>query len=326
MSWQSLQIELVAVTKLMEGIAAIKGVLEGVAIISDTVGQVLETLSPIALLQKASLLLVDKSALAAAIVALITSMNKDVVEMYPFVPIHPSDRSRPPDSLLTLFIDSLSYRHLGTVGAYVPGITSSEDREIVTEAQEIEELGQLDSGLGVLQRFSGFVMLVGTTSDNYDSTSAFFRNFLLSKFPGQGRVTRIQPRMYSWGKLITPITIPSGRLLDPVWRAISSVLKTTGVLDSAKGLVAKLKRLGQLLQEKAAQLRAIIDEISKLQEILSSIPNDLSISLLVFSDADMEEMKSVFFSDGRPGGTGSAGFMVIAADPGISSFISLIKR
>ena len=270
----------------------------------------------------------DNSAVAEALIGIVTSLNKDIAEVYVKIPGQVYENI-PFNVLMDLFVDSIEYRHQGTIGAHVPGLTSPEVKFRPNVQAELAALDDsVNLGVGTLSEFTGFA-LVGTADSltEFNLIKQSFQNLIVNSVPGIGRLDVPQPRIYNWGRLITPFSVPSGQLFTPIWELLKVSDSLAAFATGAQSAFKKLQELGILLQNKADNLRAIVKKIDELLDLVTGfVPPAGTLSAITFSKLSLDELRNCLKnSEDEPAGLNSLGAIFIVSDPGVVDLFEAIS-
>lgn len=323
--WQAVEFDLVIVRRAIQTLAAGRGLLEGAATTADTIGSFLETISPLALLQQASSFLVDKSAIGEAVLGILTGLNQDLAELYLFVPLQ-NYRQRSFTSLMDLFVRSIEYRHFNRIGSSIPGVTSRDEVFTPPSQPDLERLNGVDLGIGSLSAFTGFALVATADGvDDYEEVATFYRNFFLSTVPSPGILDGPLPKVYSWGNLITPITVPTGQLFDPVWELIRGLERLENLSRGARNAQEKLQKLGTDLKAQAAELRAIAALLRQIESLLAPL-TARTHAAITFVNQSIDELRDCLLNSPNAPTQGryAAGAIGLVSDPGVIDFIQAV--
>lgn len=293
--WVPIKLELRVIKQALSAIAAARGLIQSTSTISNFVGTFLESISSVALAQKTSSFQLDKSSITEAVVAILTSLNKGLAEIYLYTPLQ-NYRTRTFKSLMTLFKQSIQAQHLGTIDASITGVTNNESIFTIPVQSDVSVYKQQINSIPKKSVFTGFTLVaVSDNTSEYERSVSFFQSLLRSNSPSHGRVDTPQPRVYNWGSLITPYVVSSSDMFDSVWSLVRNLQQVEQLATTPKSPANKLKNLGVLLQTQASTLKQFSDSLANLQSSLN-IDTDLNLNALVFVDQTIENLESCLLS------------------------------
>ena len=261
-------------------------------------------------------------------IGIVTSLNKDIAEVYVKIPGQDYEIIGF-NPLMDLFVDSIEYRHQGTIGAHVPGLNSPELNYKPNVQEELAALeNSVNLGVGTLTEFTGFA-LVGTADSltEFNLIKQSFQNLIVNSVPGIGRLDIPQPRIYNWGRLITPFSVPSGQLFTPIWELIKVSNSLAAFSTGAQSAFKKLQELGVLMQNNADNLRAIVAKIDELLALVTGfVPPSGTLSAITFSKLGLDELRDCLKnSEDEPAGPNSLGAIFIVSDPGVVDLFEAVS-
>lgn len=294
----------------------IQGFLKGSIGIANIVVSFLEVLKPIALLQQNSKFSFDSSGVTKAVLDLTTSLTETPIELY----VQASFSNYTQHSftgLMRLMSDSIRYRHEGVIFSHIPGVNSEEAVIRPVQQPDVARL-ELDTGIGDLSRFTGFALiLTADTKEEIEVVGGDLRKLLQQKSPEAGFGSLPQIRSYSYGKLITPITLQMSKMFAPMWGVVKQLNLVENITRGAKGAEARLVNTSNIIRQKISVTEEYVRQIEDIQRILNeTLPTDLSFNVLLFENLSIDELLPCWLeSDNVPEGRFALGTVGIVQDP-----------